>query len=117
MHKRRKGPLQDSYCIYNNKFPSLKSTKPHNNFVFVFVETGSECVNSEPVSVSPETEKSNKIEEKKAQEKKKEVAPTVEQDSEVSEVLKTLRKRREDMAAKHIIHPVDEKKLKEEEER
>ncbi len=81
--------------------------------VFVCVETGSEY--SEKVDASPGTETSNKTEECKAEDKKtengKKEIPAKEQNKEVSEVVKAMRKRREDMAAK------DEKKLKEEKER
>ncbi|KAL9979827.1 hypothetical protein ACROYT_G017544 [Oculina patagonica] len=78
-------------------------------------ETGSECTNSENINVSPGTERSNKTEDCKTEEKKtvngKKEIPAKEQNKEVSEVVKAMRKRREDMASK------DEKKLKEENER
>lgn len=76
-------------------------------------ETGSDCVTSEPHGCCPEMETSNKMEEKRAKEKS-EVSLRAEQDMEDYEVVETLRKRREDMAAKDIIN---EKKLKEKEER
>ena len=76
----------------------------------VCVETGPECGNVEKVSLLLGTETSNKNVEKKITNAKMEI-PVKEQSKEVSEVVKTLRKRREDMAGK------DEKKLKEEKER
>lgn len=84
--------------------------------IFVFVEPEDlECTNSESINVSPGTETSNKTEDCKTEEKKtaneKKEIPTKEQNKEVSEVVKTLRQRREDMAAK------DEKKLGKEKER
>ena len=82
---------------------------------FVFVETTTDCTNSETIIVSPGTETSNKTEEKKPAKEKKEVT-TKEQSEDVSEVVKTMRKRREDMAAKHT-GIVDETKLKEEQKR
>ena len=76
----------------------------------VCVETGPECGNVEKVSLLLGTETSNKNMEKKITNAKMEI-PVMEKSKEVSEVVKTLRKRREDMAGK------DEKKLKEEKER
>lgn len=78
--------------------------------ICVCVETGPECDNVEKVSLLSGTETSNKNVEKKIANAKIEI-PAKEQNKEVSEVVKTLRKRREDMAGK------DEKKLKEEKER
>lgn len=93
------------------------SCKTHKNAAFanrvcicVCVETGSECGNMEKVSLHPGTETSNNTVEKKITISKIEI-PVKEQSKEVSEVIKTMRKRREDMATK------DEKKLKEEKER
>lgn len=83
--------------------------------IFVCVETGSECTNSEKVDASPGTETSNKTEDYKTEEKKtengKKEMPAKEEKKEVSEFVKAMRKRREDMAAK------DEKKLEMEKER
>ena len=81
--------------------------------VFVFVDTGTKCVISEPLGCGPEMETSNKMEEKR-EKQKSEVSLRAEQDRQSYEVVETLRKRREDMAAKDIIN---EKKLKEKEER
>jgi len=72
------------------------------------VENGQECVNV--VSLLSATVTSNKNEEKKKENAKINI-PVKEQSKEESEVIKTLRKRREDMAGK------EEKKLKEETER
>jgi len=71
-------------------------------------ETGPECGNGEKVSLKPGTETSNKSVEKKITNSKIEIP---EKNKEVSEVVKTLRKRREEMAGK------EERRLKEEKER
>ena len=78
--------------------------------ICIGVETGSDCGNVEKLSLLSGTEMSTKNVEKKLTNTKMEI-PAKEQSKEVSEVVKTLRKRREDMAGK------DEKKLKEEKER
>ena len=79
--------------------------------ICIGVETGSDCGSVEKLSLLVSgTETSNKNVEKKLANTKMEI-PAKEQSKEVSELVKTLRKRREDMAAK------DEKKLKEQKER
>ena len=75
--------------------------------ICVCIETGPECGNGEKVSLKPGTETSNKSVEKKITNK----IEIPEKNKEVSEVVKTLRKRREEMAGK------EERKLKEEKER
>ena len=91
-------------CSYENV------TLANGVCIYVCVETGPECCNVEKISLLSGTETSNKNVEKKKANAKIEI-PAREQSKEVSEVVKTLRKRREDMAGK------DEKKLKEEKER
>ncbi|KAJ7312659.1 hypothetical protein OS493_039566 [Desmophyllum pertusum] len=62
-------------------------------------ETATDCTNSETINIlSPGTETSNKTEEKKPAKEKKEVT-TKEQSEDVSEVVKTMRKRREDIGS------------------
>ena len=82
---------------------------------FVCVETGSESPISKNVNVVPGTETSNKTEDCKTEEKKitkeKKEIPTKEQSTKVSEVVKTLRKRRDEMATRN------ERKLEKEKER
>ena len=76
--------------------------------ICVCIETGPECGTGEKISLKPGTETSNKSVEKKITNSKIEIP---EKNKEVSEVVKTLRKRREEMAGK------EERKLKEEKER
>ena len=78
--------------------------------ICVCIETGLECGIVEKANLNPGTETSNKNVEKKITNTKTKM-PAKEQSKEVSEVVTTLRKRREDMACK------EEKKLKEEIER
>ena len=73
--------------------------------LFVIEETESACVRSEAINANPSPDNSNKTDKPKAM---KDVAKETE---EVSDVVKTLRQRREDMANK------EEKKLQEEKER
>lgn len=117
--------FQDKKCISPEKIEQsfkLSTVRliqyAHKNVMFanvvciicIGVETGSDCGNVEKLSLLSGTETSTKNVEKKLTNIKMEM-PTKEQSKEVSEVVKTLRKRREDMAGK------DEKKLKEEKER
>ena len=78
--------------------------------ICIGVETGSDCGSVDKLSLLSGTGTSNKNVEKKLTNTKMEITAR-EQSKEVSEVVKTLRKRREDMAGK------DEKKLQEEKER
>ena len=69
-------------------------------FVCVIKETESSCVNSEAASANPTPDNSSKTSEQKATKEAAKSAVAKKGNEEVSEVVKVLRSRREDMANK-----------------